>query len=138
MRGMIFVAIAAVCEGLYALFQKLAGPLINGFLGAGIIALTAGSLSLLCIGINGWEGLNYSLRGIIFAVLIGASAFGIDACALFAFDKGVKLSIGGPLIIAGGTALMILFSAFLKEGVSLRTFVGAAVIIAGCLIMIER
>lgn len=138
MRGMTFIALATLCEGLYVLFQKLAGPLINGFLGAGVIAITAGSLSAVALAVNGINDLNCSARGVLFAVLIGASAFGIDSCALFAFGKGIKLSVGGPLIVAGGTALMILFSFLLGEKQSFRTLLGAFVIIAGCLIMIEK
>jgi uncharacterized membrane protein len=138
MRGWHLIVAAAFFEGTYALFQKLAGPLINAFLGAMIAEVTAGLVALIFIAGNGIGNLNYGVRGIVFAALIGVSAFGIDACALSAFDKGIKLSVGGPLIIAGGTALMILISCFIPgENISRRIVLGASVIIIGCLIMME-
>ena len=136
MKSLVFIFLAIVSEGVYATFHQLTGPLINPVLGAGIIGLTALIVALSSLGLN--SNIIYSPKGIIFSVIIGLSAFGIDAATLSAYRQGLSLHVGGPLIIGGGILLITVISClFLKEQITFFKFVGVLFILVGGVLLVK-
>lgn len=137
MKSLMFVFLAIISEGVYATFHKLTGPLIHPILGGGIIGLTAFLVALSLLGLNN-NNIIYSQKGVIFATIIGLSAFGIDAATLAVYRIGLPLHIGGPLIIGGGIVLITLISfLWLGEDISFLKGIGILFILIGGILLFE-
>ncbi|MCH7828493.1 hypothetical protein IH982_01325 [Patescibacteria group bacterium] len=108
MNPIAFAVLAAPAFGLWTVFHKLAAPYINQVFGAILVSFTAvilGSIVLLPR-IKDVQ-LFSDPKGIIFLVLAGLMAFGIDFFALQAYSKGLPLTVGGPIIIGGSIAVAV-------------------------------
>ena len=76
--------------------------------------------------------------GVVFLVLAGVCALGIDYFALKAYSSGLEVSVSGPIIIAGSivVATMIGFM-FLGETISIMKILALIMIIVGSIILMS-
>jgi len=135
-RPMLFVIGATISEGLWVTFHKLAAPHINQIVGAIIVSLTAvvfGSVLWLVSYKN--IQIFTDVKGIIFVVLAGIAAFFIDFFILQAFSRGMPLTIGGPIIIAGSTLVVVIIGFMLGESFSFLKIFGLCLVLIGASIL---
>lgn len=131
--GIIFAVMTAVSFGAVTIFHQQASPHINPLFGAIVLSLTAvifGSIILL----PQLKGLTLftDQKGIIFVVLAGLSAFGVDFFALKTYASGIPVSIGGPIIIGGSVAVASVIGLLaLGESISSMKIFGIALVIIG-------
>lgn len=135
-QGIIFAVIAAVSFGLYSTFQNLGSKYVSPFLGAMIISLAA-LLSGIIFFIINMKNINSrpDMKGIIFLILAGLFASGIDIFALKAYGSALPASVGGPIIIGGSIAVVAIIGFFLGENVSFLKIVGLSFVIVGAYIL---
>lgn len=135
-QAVLFAIIAAISFGLYSTFQDLGSKNISTLLGAMIISLTALILGFLfflfkVMPIN----IHPSPKSIIFLVLAGLFAFGIDIFALKAYGSGLPISIGGPIIIGGSIVVASIVGLILGETLSLSKIAGILLVVIGVCIL---
>lgn len=144
-RGWFFVICAMVCEVSYASFHRAAGPLINGISGTIVLSFTACITALLFFALFKIFGAveffgdsDLSIRGVKYAMAVGASACGIDIFTLAAYGQGMKLSIAGPLILGGGIGLTPLIGYLIfKEKISFYQAFGILLILIGSIALLR-
>lgn len=135
-NGIAFALISACAFGVWAVFQKQASSYINSLFGALVISLTAVILGMILL----WPKFNLAAanakpRGIVFAILAGVCALSIDYFALKAYDTGLAVSIGAPIIIAVSVAVASLIGFFLGESITLYKILGLVLIIIGSVLL---
>ncbi|MBR9679845.1 MAG: hypothetical protein GOU99_02230 [Candidatus Altiarchaeota archaeon] len=130
--GTIFAIVAAVSFGFWTVFQERASDFVNTLFGAVIVSTTAALLgiALLLPKLKSTQ-LYSSSKGIIFAVLAGVCALGIDFFALKAYGSGLEISVGGPIIIGGSVAIAASVGFLLGESFTLAKLFGLALVIIG-------
>ncbi len=136
MNPIIFAILAAVSFGLWTVFHKLAAPYINQIFGAILVSFTAvvlGSIVLLPK-IKDVQ-LFSDPKGVIFVVLAGLLAFGIDFFALQAYSKGLPLTIGGPIIIGGSIAIAVIIGFVLGDSITAMKILGILLLVGGAAIL---
>jgi uncharacterized membrane protein len=74
-------------------------------------------------------------KGIFFAALGGICAFLFDVFAFKAYNIGLPVSIGGPLIVGISIVIMTLFGFLLGESLVIMKLVGIALVVAGSCIL---
>jgi uncharacterized membrane protein len=130
--GIIFAILAALAFGLWTVFHQQASNLINNLFGAIIVSLTAVILGLLILLPKIKSTTLYSNpKGIIFAILAGICALGIDYFALKAYSSGLHVSVAGPIIIGGSIAVASCIGFFLGDSITLIKIAGLILIITG-------
>ncbi len=132
----VLAALVAVAAALYSVCARTAGQHVDSLFGAIVISATAlvAELSLL-IARGGATPLLQSRRGIVFAVLAGFCAVGIDYFTLKAYASGLRITIGAPIIIGGGIACSTLAGLLLGEHMSLARAGGVLLVIGGAVIL---
>ena len=130
--GIIFAITAAVFFGAWTVFHQLASTKIDYLAGAIIVSLTAVILGLIIL-IPRMKSVisSSSPKGIMFAILAGVCALGIDYFALKAYGSGLSVSIAGPIIIGGSMAVATTIGFFLGESITLIKLLGLLFIIVG-------
>ena len=130
--GTVFAIIAAVSFGLWTVFQERASDFVNTLFGAIVVSTTAAliGIALLLPKIKSTQ-LYSDSRGLVFAVLAGMCALGIDFFALKAYGTGLDVSVGGPIIIGGSVAIAAFVGFLLGESFTLAKLLGLALVIAG-------
>lgn len=134
--GIIFAVVTAFLFGLWTVFHQQASYSINSLFGAIIVSLTAAIVGGLFLfpqikSIN----LYSNPKGIIFAVLAGLTALGLDYFALKTYNSGLEVTIGGPIIIGGSIAVASVIGFFLGESITLMKVLGLVLVIAGSAIL---
>ncbi len=131
-EGIVFAIIAAVVFGAWTVFHQQASHYINTLFGAIIVSLTAVILGLIFFLPKIKSITLYTNpKGILFAVLAGFCALGIDFLALKAYGSGLQISVGGPIIIAGSVAVAAFVGFFLGESITLVKVLGLVLVILG-------
>jgi len=136
-EGIYFAVLAAISFGLWTVFHQQASKFINPIFGAILVSLTAvilGSFILL----PQMKGITLftNQKGILFVVLAGLLAFGIDYFALRTYSSGINISVGGPVIIGGSIALASIIGLFfLGEPISLLKIFGIVLVVIGSSIL---
>lgn len=131
-EGIIFALITALIFGVWTVFHQQASTHINPLFGAIIIATTSLILGLILLLPKIKSTILYTNpKGIVFVVLVGICALAIDVFALKAYSSGLQVSIGGPIIIAGGVAIAAIIGFFLGESITVMKIVGLSFIILG-------
>lgn len=130
--GIIFAIIAAVAFGFWTVFHQLAADKVNYLFGAIIVSLTAvvAGLILLLPKIKSVT-LYSNPKGVLFAVLAGVCALGIDYFALRAYNSGLAVSVVGPIIIGGSIAVAALIGFFMGDSISWFKLLGLLLVIVG-------
>ena len=135
--GIIFAILGAFVEGLWAVFHQQASHHINSLFGAIIISFTAVVLGLFLLLLNMKSvTLVSDSRGILFSILAGLMALGIDYFALRAYSSGLEVSIVGPIIIGGGIAVAAALGFFLGDSISVTKLLALALAIMGSALLV--
>lgn len=135
-NGLIFAISAAAFFGLWTVFHQQAAKYINSLFGAIIVSFTAVVLGLIFFipNIRTAQPL-FNYRGLMFAVLAGTCALLIDLFALKAYNSGLQISVGGPIIIGGSIAIASVVGFTLGESVTLMKIAGLILVVAGASIL---
>ena len=135
-QGIAFAVAAAAFFGLWTVFHQLASTYIDKVFGAILVSFTAVILGLpiLLLTTESSKWVSHP-KGIIFLVLAGLCAFGIDFFVLRAYATGLPISIGGPLVIGGSIAVAVIASFFLGDTFSAQKILGIGLIVAGAVIL---
>ena len=134
--GVIFALLVAVAAALYAVFARSAAQHVDALFGAILISSTAlVSEIVLILPRAGRVRLHTDTRGIVFAVLAGLCAIGIDYLSLRAYASGLRVSVGAPIIIGGGIALATLFGLALGERLDALKAGGVVLVLAGATLL---
>ena len=115
MSWIILTFITAVFFGVYSFFIKMSSGHINQIAGALIlqaVATLVGGISLLFLKFTN-SPIEISNKGVFYAILAGLFIGLAEIATFFVFSKGITLSTGLPIIVAGsvvfGSLLGILF-----------------------------
>lgn len=130
--GVVLAIITATLFGLWTVFHQQASNHINNLFGAIIVSLTAVILgALLFLPSIKSVTLYSNPKGIVFAILAGVCALGLDYFALKTYSSGLQVSIGGPIIIGGSIAVASIIGFFLGESITLPKLIGLTMVIVG-------
>lgn len=135
-RPIVYVVLATISEGLWAVFHKLAAPHITQVFGAIVISLTAVVFGGFFFLVN-YKNIQLftDVKGIVFVVLAGIAAFGIDFFILQAFSRGMALTVGGPIIIVGSTFMIVVIGFMLGESISFLKIFCISLMLIGAAIL---
>jgi transporter family protein len=137
MSGSIYFAVvAALGMGLWNVFVSNASRQMNPILGAVICELTAvtvGALILLPVLKSG--PVQFTPRGTVLVMLAGLSVLSADYFALKAYNSGLPVSIGGPIVIGGSILVVSLAGVLAGEGLTLLKAVSIIMILVGASIL---
>jgi transporter family protein len=130
--------LAAICFGLYNFFIKQSSGSIHEMLGAAVlqaVALGLGMVALAFLKVTGIQ-LDYSPRGLKYAILAGIFVGLAEILSFYAFSKALPATVGIPVIV-GGTILtgVLLGQLVLKEALSPLQYLAVAMILAGVVIL---
>lgn len=130
-QGIIYLMIMMFCAASYNTAQKLASQHISPPLAALISTIVVGILAgMITLGYKATgQELIISKKGILFAILIGIFATGIEYFGVLGFSKGVPLTVASAVTGIISILMIILYGKFLfQEGVTLQRV--AALILA--------
>lgn len=135
--GLFLIILAGISIGTYSFFQKKASAKISPPLANFFIAISTLITSLLTIFLwqKGKQKFLLTKEGIIFAVLIGIFATGIDLFAIWGYSKGVSLSVGGPLITATGIVLTLIYGLISGEPLTFYKILAVSLILIGAMML---
>ena len=130
--GIIFAIITAIVFGFWTVFHQFAADKINYLFGAIIVSLTAAILGIMFLLPQIKTTTLYSNpKGLLFAVLAGVCALGIDYFALKTYGSGLSISVAGPIIIGGSIAIAASIGFFMGESITLMKILGLLLVIIG-------
>jgi len=132
-QGILFAILGAVSFGLWTVFHQQASNHINSLFGAILVSFTAVVLGLLLFFPKMNETVLYTdSKGILFVVLAGMCALGIDYFALKAYASGLEISIVRPIVIAGSIVVAVIIGfLFLNESFSFLKLLGISLVVVG-------
>ena len=102
--------ITAILYGLHNVFTKLAAGKISDQLGGLVLEATAAILILAYVVFLRFQGdrpIHFTREGLLFSMLAGAAVAIGSILYFMIFRTGGNLSIAGPLILVGGSLLMV-------------------------------
>jgi len=122
-EGIIYLMIMMFCASSYSASQKLASQHISPPLAALVSTLVVGILAgMITIGykVTGQE-LLFTKKGVLFGILLGVFATGIEYFGVLGFSKGVPLIVASAVPAIISVLMMILYGQFLfHEGITLK------------------
>jgi drug/metabolite transporter (DMT)-like permease len=135
-RGLAFILIASVAAGLWSILLSRASRLVHPILGTGVVESSAVLLVLLVIlrqrlEIRG----SMSFEGLALLGVCGVCVFAVDYFSLRAYDTGLEVSVGAPIIASGAILLPALVGTVLGERISTAKVVGIVLIGAGTIVL---
>jgi len=137
MSAVFYAVIAAVAAGFYSYFQRMASPSVNQLFGALLVSATALAIAALLISSQLQRiQLFTNPVGIWFLLGAGAAAFSIDYFTLQAYSKGLPISVGAPIGIAGGIATAVVIGLLLGEQLSLAKLTGLVLVVLGGIVLV--
>lgn len=135
-QGIGYAVTAAVAYGLWTTFQQLASSHINRLIGAIGISLTAVILGLVLLLVNVKETvIEIQPKGILFTLLAGVCALGIDYFALKTYSSGVELSTAAPIIVGGSIVVASGVGFLLGERVNGEKLLGVGFVLLGAVVL---
>jgi uncharacterized membrane protein len=137
MSAVFYAVIAAIAAGLYSYFQRVASPNVNQLFGALIISAAALAIAALLLAFQlGKMRLLTNPTGLWFLLGAGAAAFSVDYFTLQAYSKGLPISVGAPIGIAGGVATVVVIGLLVGEQLSLAKLAGLVLVIVGGIVLV--
>lgn len=134
--GLTFAILGAIAFGLWTVFHQQASAHINNLLASILVSLTAVIVGLLFfIPQMGATKIQMESKGLIFAILGGICALGIDYFALRAYGSGLPISVAGPIIIGGSIAVATVIGFFLGESLTIAKIAALILVILGSTIL---
>ena len=123
----LVILFAAIFYGLFNYCMKVASGKISDELGSFLLEGIAAVLIfgyMIILRINGWQP-KYTREGIFFSLLSGVFVAVSTILYFVVFRSGGRLSAAGPMILLGGTIVMVLIGVvILKEPMSVSNTVG--------------
>lgn len=136
-RAVLFAVLAGVSAATWTVCLKLASTKITPALGALVIttgALVINSLVLLATRASGHE-IVFTREALWLTALAGVAAAGVDIFALFAYDRGLKVT--SSFFIGGTSTLLVVLSGFLlfQEPFTWMRLLAIGLIVGGSLLL---
>lgn len=136
-RAVLFAILAGVSAATWTVCLKLASTKITPALGALVIttgALAINSLVLLATRASGHE-IVFTREALWLTALAGVAAAGVDIFALFAYDRGLKVT--SSFFIGGTSTLLVVLSGFLlfQEPFTWMRLLAIGLIVGGSLLL---
>lgn len=137
MSAVFYAVFAALGAGFYNYFQRLAAPGVNQLFGALLVSATALTVSAMLLAFQlGKVRLFTNPVGLWFLLGAGAAAFSVDYFTLQAYSKGLPISVGAPIGIAGGIATAVVIGLLLGEQLSLAKVAGLLLVALGGIVLV--
>src|SRR5262245_10250777 len=137
MSAVFYAVIAAIAAGLYSYFQQRASPNVNQLFGALVVSAAALAIAALLLVFQlGKIRLLTNPTGLWFLSAAGAAAFSVDYFTLQAYSKGLPISVGAPIGIAGGVATAVVIGLLVGEPLSLAKLAGIVLVIVGGIVLV--
>jgi drug/metabolite transporter (DMT)-like permease len=140
MSAVFYAVIAAVAAGFYSYFQRRASPNVNQLFGA--LAVSAAALAIAALFLVPQLGRirlftnPAGMSSMWFLLGAGAAAFSIDYFTLQAYSKGLPISVGAPIGIAGGVATAVVIGLLLGEQLSFAKLAGIVLVVIGGTVLV--
>ena len=140
MSAVFYAVIAAVGAGFYSYFQRLASPNVNQLFGA--LAVSAAALAIAALFLVPQLGRirlftnPAGMSSMWFLLGAGAAAFSIDYFTLQAYSKGLPISVGAPIGIAGGVETAVVIGLLLGEQLSFAKLAGIVLVVIGGVVLV--
>ena len=132
MSALIYAVVAALSLGLWTVFSNKAAGHVNQALGAVIISAVAVVFGLVVFFLQKRTGALVSNKfGLLFILLAGLAAFLLDYATLKAYNGGLGVTVGGPIIIGGSIALAAVIGFFMGETFTWLKLLGILLVIGG-------
>lgn len=139
MTAIFLAIIASIFFGILSASKKIASPHINQILGAILLSCFAVLFGLIILISRLKEiELTWNSKGIFFILLAGIAAFCVDFFGLKAYSSGLPVSIGSPIIVAGGVTIASLIGIFLLgESLNIWKFAGVILVVLGTILLFK-
>ena len=136
MIAVVYAVLAASAAGFYTFFSKSAAPYVHQLFGAFMVSFTAAVLGLLLLlpKIKNLQ-LYTDQKGLIFVILTGVAAFSIDYFSLQAYSRGLPVTVGAPIFIAGGIIAALILGMITGESLTVTKMFGIVLVIIGGIII---
>jgi drug/metabolite transporter (DMT)-like permease len=137
MSAVFYAVIAAIAAGFYSYFQRSASPNVNQLFGALVVSAAALTIAALFLVFQlGKIRLFTNPVGMWFLLGAGAAAFSIDYFTLHAYSRGLPISVGAPIGIAGGVATAVVIGLLLGEQLSFAKLAGIVLVVIGGIVLV--
>jgi drug/metabolite transporter (DMT)-like permease len=137
MSAVFYAVIAAVATGFYSYFQRLASPHVNQVFGASVVSAAALSIAALFLVFQlGKTRLFTNPTGMWCLLAAGVAAFSIDYFTLQAYSRGLPISVGAPIGIAGGIATAVVIGLLIGEQLSVVKLAGIVLVVIGSIVLV--
>lgn len=135
-RSVLYVLIAAGAAGLWSVLLSRASKFVHPLVGTGLVEVTALTVVLVLV-VRQRVDLSSALTplGAGLLVLCGLCVFSVDYFSLRAYEMGMEVSVGAPMISAGAILVPTVAGIALGEGVSVPKVLGIGLIGAGILLL---
>lgn len=135
-RGVAFILIASVAAGLWSILLSRASRSVHPIVGTGVIEGSALVLVVLVILRQRIDIKSaVSFEGLALLVLCGLCVFSVDYFSLRAYETGLEVSVGAPIIASGAILLPAVVGPMLGERISVGRIVGIALIGVGIFVL---
>ena len=135
-RGVAFILVASVAAGLWSILLSRASRSVHPIVGTGLVELSAVVLVLMVILRQRIDVRSASnVEGIILLVFCGLCVFTVDYFSLRAYETGLEVSVGAPIIASGAILLPAVVGPLLGEKVSLAKIAGVILIGMGIFVL---
>ena len=135
-RGLAFILIASTAAGLWSILLSRASRSVHPVIGTGIVE---GSALLLVVLVVLRQRIDVksavSLEGLALLVVCGLCVFAVDYFSLRAYETGLEVSVGAPIISSGAILLPAIVGPMLGERISAAKIVGVALIGVGIFVL---
>lgn len=135
-RGLAFILIASIAAGLWSILLSRASRSVHPVIGTGIVE---GSALLLVVLVVLRQRIDVksavSLEGLALLVVCGLCVFAVDYFSLRAYETGLEVSVGAPIISSGAILLPAIVGPMLGERISAAKIVGVALIGVGIFVL---
>ena len=135
-RSLLFILVAAAAAGLWSVLMSRASKLVHPVVGAGLIegsALLLVVLILLRQRVDLAEAIHPPVVTLL--VLCGLCVFSVDYFSLRAYESGLDVSVGAPVIAAGAILIPAIVGVAFGEAITWTKVLGVTLISGGVLLL---
>lgn len=135
-RSLLFVLIAASAAGLWSVTLSRASKLVHPVVGTGMVEGTALILVLVLLfrqRIDLSSAITPLGAGLL--VICGLCVFSIDYFSLRAYEMGMEVSVGAPMIAAGAILVPTVVGIAVGEGITIPKVLGIGLIGGGVFLL---
>ena len=135
-RSMLYILIAGAAAGTWSVVMSRASKLTHPIVGVGLIEGSAVVLVLILLVRNRVDVTDAVMPlGVALLVICGLCVFSVDFFSLRAYDSGMQLSVGAPIVAAGAILVPAAVGLLLGEGISAAKLLGIGLIGAGVFLL---